>query len=104
MEAAKPVEERWSEDEWEKEPLRATPPPQKRAEARYYEEEYEEEEDNWGEARSERAESFSRPQYDDYQDKAEDDMWDDDVEPDYNPPRINITEKKKERIPEYEDG
>jgi hypothetical protein len=26
------------------------------------------------------------------------------VEPDYNPPRINITEKKKERIPEYEDG
>jgi hypothetical protein len=104
VEAAKPVEERWSEDEWEKEPLRATPPPQKRAEARYYEEEYEEEEDNWGEARSERTESFSRPQYDDYEDKAEDDMWDDDVEPDYNPPRINITEKKKERIPEYEDG
>ncbi len=104
VEAAKPVEERWSEDEWEKEPLRATPPPQKRDEARYYEEEYEEEEDNWGEARSERAESFSRPQYDDYEDKAEDDMWDDDVEPDYNPPRINITEKKKERIPEYEDG
>ncbi|MFN6186614.1 MAG: photosystem reaction center subunit H, partial [Microcystis sp.] len=56
------------------------------------------------EARSERTESFSRPQYDDYEDKAEDDMWDDDVEPDYNPPRINITEKKKERIPEYEDG
>ncbi len=41
---------------------------------------------------------------DDYEDKAEDDMWDDDVEPDYNPPRVNITEKKKERIPEYEDG
>ncbi|MFM5957011.1 MAG: hypothetical protein ACKOQ2_07580 [Dolichospermum sp.] len=104
MEAAKPLEERWSEDEWEKEPLRANPPPQKRAEARYYEQEYEEEEDNWGEARLERTESFSRPQYDDYEDKAEDDMWDDDVEPDYNPPRINITENKKERIPEYEDG
>ncbi|MGV2389053.1 MAG UNVERIFIED_CONTAM: hypothetical protein LVR29_14630 [Microcystis novacekii LVE1205-3] len=37
----------------------------------------------------------SRPQYEDYEDKAEDDMWDDDVEPDYNP-RMNITEKRKE--------
>ncbi|MEG3438122.1 PRC-barrel domain-containing protein [Pannus brasiliensis CCIBt3594] len=101
VEAAKPVEERWSEDEWEREPIRATPSPQRRAEALRYEDDYEEE-DNWGESRAERTESPRRERDYDYEESAREDVWDDDVEPDYNPPRINITEKK--RIPEYEEG
>jgi sporulation protein YlmC with PRC-barrel domain len=101
VEAAKPVEERWNEDEWEREPIRANPPPQRRAEALRYEDEYEEE-DNWGEARSQRQDS-PRGDYDyDYEESPGNDVWDDDVEPDYNPPRLNIPEKK--RIPEYEEG
>jgi sporulation protein YlmC with PRC-barrel domain len=102
VEAAKPVEERWNEDEWEREPLRATPPPQRRAESLRYEEEYEEE-DNWGEARLEREGTPRRERdYDDYEENVGNDVWDDDVEPDYTPPRVNIPEKK--RIPEYEEG
>jgi sporulation protein YlmC with PRC-barrel domain len=101
VEAAKPVEERWSDDEWEREPIRSTPPPQRRAEALRYEDDYEEE-DNWGESRSNRQDS-PRADYDyDYEENPAEDVWDDDVEPDYNPPRLNIPEKK--RIPEYEEG
>lgn len=111
VEARKPVmEERWDEDAWEQP---RTAPPRRQAESIRYEE-YEEdlEEDNWGEIRSERsAGRYEAPPYQpnpreqeyEYED-VQKDVWDDDVEPEpYNPPRVNIPEKKKEKTPEYEE-
>lgn len=106
IEARKPVvvEERWDEDAWE-EPI-AAPPPRRQAESIRYEEEYEEEleEDNWGETRREqtaRYEPKARERDYEYEyDDVQNDVWDDDVEPEpYNPPKINIPEKKYEEEP-----
>jgi sporulation protein YlmC with PRC-barrel domain len=111
VEVRKPVvEERWDEDEWEQ---TRTASPRRQAEAIHYQE-YEEdlEEDNWGEIRKEQTAAraaYAPPQrrerdYDyepDYDDVSSD-VWDDDVEPEaYTPPRINLSEKKKEKTPEY---
>lgn len=91
LEASKPVvrEERWEEENWEEEEVRM---PVQKAEARRYEEEYqyeaELEEDNWGGSAE-----------DDY----EEDVWQETAPTSYNPPRVNIPEKRKERIPEYEE-
>jgi sporulation protein YlmC with PRC-barrel domain len=101
-----PVEERWDEDVWEQ-PRSA--PPRRQMESIRYEEEYEAEleADNWGETR--REEKRSAPperEYDyDYEyDEVESDVWDDAMgaEP-YNPPPINIPEKRKEKMPEYNE-
>ncbi|MGF1479885.1 MAG: PRC-barrel domain-containing protein [Cyanophyceae cyanobacterium] len=102
VEARPVVEERWDEDAWEE--SRRVPPPQ-RAEARY--EQYEGEEDNWGEVRSEPPARYeAQLEYEPADEEAyeygdvHNDVWDDDVEPEpYDPPRINIPEKRKE--PEY---
>jgi hypothetical protein len=65
------------------------------------------EEYNWGEIKRDvppRYEAPRRePSYEEaYDDNYQGDVWDDDTEPEpYNPPRINIPEKKKERITEY---
>ncbi|MGK7873155.1 MAG: PRC-barrel domain-containing protein [Xenococcaceae cyanobacterium] len=108
------VEGNWDEDDWEQ--TRTTPPPRQQAESIRYEE-YEEgelEEDNWGDVRTERPvvryeasayepKSRSKDYEYDYDD-VHNDVWDDDVEPEpYNPPRVNIPEKKKEKAPEYEE-
>ena len=98
-----PVVERWDEDAWEE--ARTVPPPPRAETVRY--EEYEDlEDDNWSEVRGEpryEALPYEPPrtpereyEYDDVQN----DVWDDDVgaEP-YDPPRVNLPEKKKE--PEY---
>jgi sporulation protein YlmC with PRC-barrel domain len=106
VEVKKPViEERWDEDEWES--VRATPAPEPKVQAVRYEEyeEYEDyekdiEEDNWGESRSERAASYNPPREKQY-DYESGDMWDEDSEP-YDPPRVNIPEKQRERMPEYD--
>ena len=94
------MEERWNEDDWEE--SRPAPPPLRRqAETIRYEE------DNWGESKREAAPRYvaprQEPSYEEaYSDSYQADVWDDDTEPEpYNPPRINIPEKKKERITEY---
>ncbi len=99
------VEERWNEDDWEE--SRPAPPPLRRqAETIRYEED-DLEEDNWGESKREVAPRYEAPRrepsYEEaYEDNYQGDVWDDDAEPEpYNPPRINIPEKKKERITEY---
>ncbi|WP_013323596.1 PRC-barrel domain-containing protein [Gloeothece verrucosa] len=104
VEAKKPVvEERWDEDEWE--PVRNAAPPRRQEAMRYQEEELEE--DNWGEIQRERSQSYEdapEQAYDYQYDDVASDVWDDDVEPEpYNPPRVNIPEKQRERIPEYEE-
>jgi sporulation protein YlmC with PRC-barrel domain len=101
------VEENWNEDEWE-EVRPVAPPPRRQVESiRYEEEEYEE--DNWGETTKEvpivspNQSASSEPNYD-YVNKdleIENDVWDDDVESDYRPQRVNIPQKQ--RIPEYEE-
>jgi len=97
LEVSKPLvrEERWSEeDNWQAEEVR----PLKKAQARIYEEEEEDdyeyeaqlEEDNWG--------------GEDADDEYREDAWREEPNPaSYNPPRVNIPEKRKERIPEYEE-
>jgi hypothetical protein len=99
------MEERWNEDDWEE--SRPAPPPLRRqAETIRYEED-DIEEDNWGESKREVAPRYEarrpEPSYEEaYEDNYQGDVWDDDAEPEpYNPPRINIPEKKKERITEY---
>ncbi len=99
------MEERWNEDDWEE--SRPAPPPLRRqAETIRYEEDNLEE-DNWGESKREAAPRYvaprQEPSYEEaYSDSYQADVWDDDTEPEpYNPPRINIPEKKKERITEY---
>lgn len=97
------VEERWDEDEWE--PVRNAPPVRRQEAMRYEQEDLEE--DNWGEIRSERAQSYEpipEKAYDYQYDNVQGDVWDDDMEPEpYNPPRVNIPEKQRERIAEYEE-
>jgi sporulation protein YlmC with PRC-barrel domain len=110
------LEEAWDEDEWQE--TRTAPPQKRQAESIRYEEyeEYEDEaiEDNWSDVREEpakaRYEPPIRPQprngdrYDEEGDRLQDDMWDDDGEAEaYNPPPVNIPDKKKERTPEYEE-
>jgi len=96
LEVSKPLvrEERWSEeDNWQAEEVR----PLKKAQARIYEEEEEDyeyeaqlEEDNWG--------------GEDADDEYREDAWQEEPNPaSYNAPRVNIPEKRKERIPEYEE-
>ncbi|MGL5804500.1 MAG: PRC-barrel domain-containing protein [Xenococcaceae cyanobacterium] len=109
------MEEVWDEDEWQQ--SRSAPPQRRQAESIRYEE-YEEEEvaeDNWSEVREEPARARYEPpaypsksrEYDyEYEDTQEDiDMWDDDGrdEQPYNPPPVNIPQKKKEKTPEYEE-
>ncbi|ACK68825.1 PRC-barrel domain protein [Gloeothece citriformis PCC 7424] len=104
IEAKQPVvDERWDEDEWE--PVRNAPPVRRQEALRYEEEELEE--DNWGETKSQREPAYEpmpETAYDYEYDEVRADVWDDDVEPEpYNPPRVNIPEKQRERIPEYEE-
>jgi len=98
------MEERWNEDDWEE--SRPAPPLRRQAETIRYEED-DLEEDNWGESKREVAPRYEvrrpEPSYEEaYSDSYQGDVWDDDAEPEpYNPPRVNIPEKKKERITEY---
>ena len=107
------VEENWSDDDWEE--TRVAPPPRRQTESIRYEE-YEDEEleeDNWSETRTERpvaryeAQVYEpKPREKEYEyDEVNNDVWDDDVGSEaYNPPRVNIPEKVKEKAPEYEEG
>lgn len=92
------VEERWHEDDWQE--TRPVPPLRRQAEvSRYPEPDYET--DNWGEAELEAP--SPAPSYE-YQYEEEDyagDMWDDSEPEPYNPPRVNIPEKRREKMPEY---
>lgn len=109
VEAAKSapaLEQRWDEDD-EYEDVRPIQAPRQMKAMRY--EEAELEEDNWGEARSEREVERYRPpiqkddEYDDEEDEdVQHDVWDDDTES-YQPQRVNIPERQKNRIPEYEE-
>ena len=100
------MEERWNEDDWED----TRPAPRRQAAPVYPEPEYDDYEvDNWGEAEVVNTpEPKPMPAYDyEATEEVSGDVWDDDVEPDnYNPPRVNIPETRRERIPEpeyYED-
>jgi sporulation protein YlmC with PRC-barrel domain len=108
------MEEAWDEDEWQQQRNEPAPPPRRQAETIRYEE-YEEDEvaeDNWSEVREDRArDSYEPPAYQprsrdydrDYDDVGED-MWDDEADSQaYNPPPVNIPDKKKEKTPEYEE-
>lgn len=104
------VEENWNEDEWEEVPI--TPPRRQQESIRYDEYEEELEQDNWGETNVKR-ESFPRYEsanyqanpkpsnYDNPDADMDNDVWDDDVESDYRPQRVNIPQKQK--TPEYEE-
>ena len=111
---ARVAEEAWSEDEWdEPEPV---PIREAVAQPMYYEEEFEE--DNWNEtSRGDRyddrpdpnyppANRYPEPEYAqeyDYED-APTDAWADEGGKDpYTPPRVNIPDKQKNKIPEYEE-
>lgn len=110
LKARPPVrQENWDEDEWEE--VRPVAPRRQVEKVRY--QEYEEElvEDNWGENTIE-PEPAPRYQVNDYpqqsprkkryeEDLSQEDMWDDDVESDYRPQRVNIPQKQK--MPEYEE-
>jgi sporulation protein YlmC with PRC-barrel domain len=91
------VEERWDEDTWEQ--TIPTPAPRRQAEA-YQEYDEDLEEDNWGDVRREKPVSYEPPRREkvyEY-DEVRGDVWDDDLEPEpYNPPRVNIPQKQKER-------
>jgi sporulation protein YlmC with PRC-barrel domain len=110
VEAAKPapaLEQRWDEDD-EYELAR---PASQQMRAMRYEDEYQEaelEEDNWGEAIAEREVQTYRPpiqkeEYDYGDEDVEYDVWDDSQTDAYKPQRVNIPERQKERIPEYEE-
>jgi sporulation protein YlmC with PRC-barrel domain len=117
MEREPVLEEAWDEDEWQE--SRSAPPQRRQAESIRYEEyeEYEDEplEDDWNEVREEPAKARYEPlnppksrnsdRYDsDEGDRLQEDMWDDDAEAEaYNPPPVNIPDKKKEKTPEYEE-
>jgi sporulation protein YlmC with PRC-barrel domain len=90
------MEERWHEDDWEE--TRPAPPLRRQAETiRYEEDDYEE--DNWGESKREMA--VRQPLYEP-EDDYDGDLWDESMEPEpYNPPRVNIPEKRREKMPEY---
>jgi sporulation protein YlmC with PRC-barrel domain len=106
------VEENWHENEWEEAVPITPPPPRQQESIRYEELEEELEEDNWGETTI-KQESFPRYQSSTYESKptsdnydrgvedVENDIWDDDVESDYRPQRVNIPQKQK--TPEYEE-
>jgi sporulation protein YlmC with PRC-barrel domain len=90
------MEERWHEDDWEE--TRLAPPLRRQAETiRYEEDDYEE--DNWGESKREMA--VRQPLYEP-EDDYDGDLWDESMEPEpYNPPKVNIPEKRREKMPEY---
>jgi sporulation protein YlmC with PRC-barrel domain len=90
------MEERWHEDDWEE--TRPAPPLRRQAETiRYEEDDYEE--DNWGESKREMA--VRQPLYEP-EDDYDGDLWDESMEPEpYNPPKVNIPEKRREKMPEY---
>jgi sporulation protein YlmC with PRC-barrel domain len=97
----------WDEDDdWRE--TRTQRPPARQMEAKY--DDYDDyEEDNWGESRV--AKNYQPPSYgntsrsqrSDYPSEHDinEDVWDDDAQEDYNPPRINIPERQKR--PEYEE-
>lgn len=87
------MEERWHEDDWEE--TRPAPPLRRQAETiRYEEDDYEE--DNWGESKRETA--ARQPLYEP-ENNYDGDMWDESEPEPYNPPRVNIPEKRKEKMP-----
>jgi sporulation protein YlmC with PRC-barrel domain len=92
------MEESWHEDDWQE--TRPAPPLRREvAPLRYPEPEYENdyEVDNWGEA-----EVVSPAQEYEYEEEMEGDVWDDDeASSPYNPPRVNIPEPRREKMPEY---
>ncbi|MBL1209901.1 PRC-barrel domain-containing protein [Geminocystis sp. GBBB08] len=103
------TQENWNEDEWEEtRPVKA-PPLRRQAQSISYDE-YDEnvEENNWDESVVEREpvpryqssnyDSANKRDYDN--DSLTENMWDDDVESDYRPQKVNIPQKQ--RIPEYE--
>lgn len=98
------IQETWDEDNWgEPEPRQLRQQQMRREEPRYYDED---EEDNWSEASG--RDRYAEPQRayteDDYQEDYEDleeDVWKDEGEKPYKPPRVNIPEKTK--APEYEE-
>lgn len=108
IETTSVIENNWSEDEYEEVPV--SPPRRQKESIRY--EEYEGEDDNWGESTVQR-ESVRSYQPNDYEpkrnsrdytssdDQIQNDVWDDDVESDYRPQRVNIPQTQK--TPEYEE-
>ncbi len=93
------ADERWHEDDWQE--TRPVPPLRRQAEvSRYEEDDYET--DNWGEASLETQVPTTNYDYqeEDYNDY-EGDVWDDSEPEPYNPPRVNIPETRREKMPEY---
>lgn len=103
-------EDNWDEDEYEE--VRPISSPRRQVESiRYQELEEEYEEDNWGEStvnresspryQSTNYESSPSKNYDYPKETVNNDVWDDDDESEYRPPKVNIPQKQK--TPEYEE-
>ena len=94
-----PIEERWEEDTWEQ-PRAASA--RRQPESRRYD--APPETDNWDDMRTDNERSMPssspQPEYG-YRNEVEGDVWDDEAES-YTPQRINIPEKTKQKMPEYE--
>jgi sporulation protein YlmC with PRC-barrel domain len=96
------VQNNWNEDDWQQEAI--APPPPRRQQYQEYEQE---EESNWNDEEQEEYRYQSRPPIKEYQQaypEPKGDVWDDDTDEPYNPPRVNIPEKQREKAPEYEEG
>ncbi len=98
----------WDEDDDWRESRPSRTQPQKMKAVAYDDYEEDLEEDNWGESRV--AKAYQPPSYNpnprskrDYPPDHDinEDVWDDDAQESYNPPRINIPERQKN--PEYEE-
>ncbi len=100
------VEESWDNDDRDEQPIVATPRRPERT-SRYYEAE-EHEEDNWNDIKRERPVAGyevkrREPEYNQYDDDVNGDVWHDDDKPQpFNPP-VNIPQKRREKAPEYEE-
>ena len=96
MRQPQPMEERWEQETWEQPKAasaRRDPEP-----SRYDDYDDGPGADNWSDARASRERSMSsREEYDD----VEGDVWDD-AEESYTPQRVNIPEKTRQKMPEYE--
>ena len=96
------MEDRWHEDDWQE--SRPAPPRREAAPLRYPEPEYDAYEvDNWGEAEVIAPVPEPVQEYDyGYDEPVDGDVWDEEAEANpYNPPRVNIPETRREKMPEY---
>ena len=94
-----PMEERWEqEDSWEQRRAASAP---RQPKARHYDDYDDEPESDWDDVRARNEQQSMSPSADYEYDDIDGDVWDD-AEESYTPQRVNIPEKTKQKMPEYE--